>query len=281
MSKVYNSYCRFDHSQAESILMSIQREASAINLYERLAQIAHNQHHRNHILYALEGKKNLLKNFMDLNNSLTGVEPEFRLDPVAFYCYKDGLRIAYKAESEGCHAYQNDCQRSENPYIQQVFMQACAEKKESAARMEWLYRDTQEEIRDYGGKPLVINIQEASKVNNTYRTALWTGEHLQVTLMSIGVGDDIGLEVHPNTDQFLRIEEGEGIVQMGDSQDQLNFQVAAYDDFAIMIPAGKWHNLTNTGDKPLKLYAIYAPPEHPFGTVHPTKAAAMAAEGSE
>jgi mannose-6-phosphate isomerase-like protein (cupin superfamily) len=281
MSKVYNSYCRFDDSQAESILMSIQREVSAINLYERLEQTAHNQHHRNHILYALEGKKGHLKNFMDLYNSLTGEQPEFRVDPVAFYCYKDGLRIAYEMEIDACHVYQNHCQRNGNPYIQQVFRQAFVEKKESATRMDWLYRDTPAEIRDYGGKPLVINIEEASIVNNTYRTALWTGERLQVTLMSIDVGDDIGLEVHPNTDQFLRIEEGQGIVQMGDSQDQLDFQVAAYDDFAIMIPAGKWHNLTNTGDKPLKLYAIYAPPEHPFGTVHPTKAAAMAAEASE
>lgn len=261
--------------------MSIQREASAINLYERLAQTAHNQDHRNHILYALEGKKNHLKNFMEIYISLSGVQPEFRIDPVAFYCYKDGLRIAYETESEDSHTYQNLCQRSEHPFIQQVFIQACAEKKESAVRMEWLYRDTPAEIRDYGGKPLVINIDEASKVNNTYRSALWTGEHLQVTLMSIDVGDDIGLEVHPNTDQFLRIEEGEGIVQMGDSRDQLDFVVQAYNDFAIMIPAGKWHNLTNTGNKPLKLYAIYAPPEHPFGTVHPTKAAAMATEASE
>lgn len=281
MSRVYNSYYRNDHLQAEALLMSIQREASAINLYQRLAHTAPNEHHRNHILYALEGKQNHLQQFTEHYLSLTGSQPEYHVDPVAFYGYKDGLKIAYEVEIEGCHAYQNHCQRSGNPYVQQVFMQASAEKKESAARMEWLYRDTPAEIRDYGGKPLVINIDEASKQNNTYRTALWTGEHLQVTLMSIDVGDDIGLEVHPNTDQFLRIEEGEGIVQMGDSQNQLDFVVQAYDDFAIMIPAGKWHNLTNTGDKPLKLYAIYAPPEHPFGTVHPTKAAAMAAETSE
>ncbi|ANX11556.1 cupin [Fictibacillus arsenicus] len=281
MNNVYNSFYRFDHSQAESILMGIQREASAINLYQRLAHTASNQHHRNHILYALEGKQNHMQQFTDLYVSLTGLQPEYHIDPVAFYCYKDGLRIAYEAELKGSQAYQNQSQRSQNPYLQQVFLHAFSEKKESAALMDWLYRDTPAEIRDYGGKPLVINIDEASKVNNTYRTALWTGEHLQVTLMSIDVGDDIGLEVHPNTDQFLRIEEGQGIVQMGDSQDQLDFQVEAYDDFAIMIPAGKWHNLTNTGDKPIKLYAIYAPPEHPFGTVHPTKAAAMAAEASE
>lgn len=134
-------------------------------------------------------------------------------------------------------------------------------------------------VRDYGPKPFVVNIDQAAKQNNTYRTALWTGKHLQVTLMSINVGDDIGLEVHPTTDQFIRIEEGQGLVQMGDRKDQLNFQEMAYDGYAIMIPAGKWHNVTNTGNTPLKVYVIYAPPEHPFGTVHETKTMAMSAEG--
>ena len=96
--------------------------------------------------------------------------------------------------------------------------------------------------------------------------------------MSLHVGEDIGLEMHPDVDQFLRIEQGQGIVQMGDQQDQLNFEEEVFDDFAIVIPAGKWHNLTNTGDVPLKLYSIYAPPQHPFDTVHETKAEAMAAE---
>jgi mannose-6-phosphate isomerase-like protein (cupin superfamily) len=136
------------------------------------------------------------------------------------------------------------------------------------------------ESKDYGPEPFVINIDEATKQNNTYRTALWTGDNLQVTLMSIAVGDDIGLEVHPKGDQFIRIEEGEGLVKMGDNKDKLDFQEEVYDDYAIMIPAGKWHNVINTGDKPLKLYAIYAPPEHPRGTVHKTKADAEAAEKS-
>ncbi len=134
-------------------------------------------------------------------------------------------------------------------------------------------------LKDYGSEPFVINIEEATTQNNTYRTALWTGEHLQVTLMSIEVGDDIGLEIHPTVDQFIRIEEGQGIVKMGDRKDELDFQEQVYDDFAIMIPAGKWHNVINTGKTPLKLYAIYAPPEHPRGTVHETKAIAQAAEG--
>jgi mannose-6-phosphate isomerase-like protein (cupin superfamily) len=134
------------------------------------------------------------------------------------------------------------------------------------------------EIKDYGKQPFVANIEEATKQNSTFRTALWTGSHLQVTLMSINVGEDIGLEMHPDVDQFFRIEEGHGIVQMGDSKDNLTFQARVSDDYAIMVPAGKWHNLTNTGNTPLKLYSIYSPPEHPFGTVHRTKAAAMDAE---
>ncbi|WP_078577706.1 cupin domain-containing protein [Salipaludibacillus agaradhaerens] len=129
----------------------------------------------------------------------------------------------------------------------------------------------QQRITDYGPRPFVVDIEEATKQNTTFRTALWTGEHLQLTLMSINVGDDIGLEVHHDHDQFLRIEEGQGLVQMGDSQDRLDFQQQAFADDAIFVPAGKWHNLTNTGNAPLKLYSIYAPPEHAYGTVHNTK----------
>ena len=133
-------------------------------------------------------------------------------------------------------------------------------------------------LKDYGPNPFVINIEEATEQNNTFRTALWTGTDLQVTLMSIDIGDDIGLEVHETGDQFIRIEEGQGLVKMGDSKDKLDFQKMIYEDYAIMIPAGKWHNVINTGNKPLKLYAIYAPPEHESGTVHQTKSDAELAE---
>ncbi|WP_343216299.1 cupin domain-containing protein [Clostridium frigoris] len=135
-------------------------------------------------------------------------------------------------------------------------------------------------LNDYGPEPFVINIEKATVQNNNFRTALWTGTHLQLTLMSINVGEDIGLEVHPNLDQFIRIEEGQGLVKMGDRKDMLYFQEKVYDDFAFIIPAGKWHNLINTGKKPLKLYSIYAPPQHPKGTVHETKAIAEAAENN-
>lgn len=133
-------------------------------------------------------------------------------------------------------------------------------------------------LKDYGAQPFIINMHEATKLNNAYRTALWTGTHLQVTLMSINPGEDIGLEMHPHVDQFLRIEQGQGIVQMGMSKDALNFTSHVCEDSAIFVPAGTWHNLTNTGNIPLKLYSIYAPPNHPFGTIHRTKADAIAME---
>ena len=131
---------------------------------------------------------------------------------------------------------------------------------------------------DHGPNPLVVDIRKSTLNNNAFRTALWTGTHLQLTLMNIPVGEDIGLEVHPHVDQFLRIEDGQGLVQMGNSKDNLYISQPAFDDSAILIPAGTWHNLTNTGDRPLKLYSIYAPPNHPWGTVHQTKAIAEAAE---
>lgn len=127
-------------------------------------------------------------------------------------------------------------------------------------------------VKDFGPNPFVVNIEKATLCNDNFRTALWTGKHLQLTLMSIPVGESVGLEVHPDVDQFLRIEEGQGFVQMGDRQDNLYYKQLVFDDYAILVPAGIWHNVANMGDKPLKLYSIYAPPEHPWGTVHKTQA---------
>lgn len=125
--------------------------------------------------------------------------------------------------------------------------------------------------KDYGPNPYVFDIEEATKENTNFRTTVWTGDNLQLTLMSIGVGEDIGLEIHYDHDQFIRIEGGRGVIKMGDRKDNLYFQRKVEDDFAILIPAGTWHNLINTGSKPLKLYSIYAPPEHPPGTIDKTK----------
>lgn len=133
-------------------------------------------------------------------------------------------------------------------------------------------------LKDYGPNPYVVNIQEATLLNKNFRTVLWTGKHMQVTLMCISVGQDIGLEVHPNVDQFIRIEQGQGFVKIGDSKNRLTFQRKVCDNDAIMIPACKWHNVINIGKTPLKLYSIYAPPEHPRGAIHETKEDALAAE---
>ena len=133
-------------------------------------------------------------------------------------------------------------------------------------------------MQDFGAKPYVVNIEELTVANDTFRTAVWTGSNMQMTVMAIQPGDDIGAEVHDDHDQFLRIEQGAARVVMGDSADDLSFDVPAEADFAILVPAGKWHNVINTGDVPLKLYSIYAPSEHPRGTIHETKAEADAYE---
>ena len=106
----------------------------------------------------------------------------------------------------------------------------------------------------------------------------WTGGNLQVTVMAIPVGGDVGLELHNGIDQFLRVEEGTAQVMMGDSADKLDFVKEVKDDYAIFVPAGKWHNIVNKGDKPLKIYSIYAPAEHPHGTIHKTQQESMEAE---
>ena len=133
-------------------------------------------------------------------------------------------------------------------------------------------------LKDYGAESAVLNIDEYTLANDNFRVALWTGANLQVTLMSIPVGGDVGLEQHLDIDQFLRIEDGEAKVLMGDSETELTFVQNATADFAIFVPAGKWHNIVNTGNKPLKLYSIYAPVEHPKGTLHKTQEEAEEAE---
>ncbi len=132
--------------------------------------------------------------------------------------------------------------------------------------------------QDRGGEPYVLNMSKATKANNNYRTALLTGNHLQLTLMSIRVGGGIGLEVHPDTDQFLRIEQGSGLVKMGKDKDSLTCRERVGAESVILVPAGTWHNLVNTGNVPIKLYSIYAPPNHPKGTVQKTKSIADADE---
>jgi mannose-6-phosphate isomerase-like protein (cupin superfamily) len=125
----------------------------------------------------------------------------------------------------------------------------------------------------------VADIERATLDNTNFRTVLWTGDHSQLTVMSIPPGEDIGKEVHPDHDQFLRIEQGSGRVELGPAEDEVEFTHEVGDDWAIVVPAGVWHNLINTGEGDLKVYSIYSPAEHPPDTIHPTKADAEAAEG--
>ncbi|HEX4905048.1 MAG TPA: cupin domain-containing protein [Acidimicrobiales bacterium] len=122
------------------------------------------------------------------------------------------------------------------------------------------------------------NIEEATVGNTTFRTVLFTGKHTQLTVMHLQAGEEIGLEAHEEIDQFIRVEEGSARVTMGRSKETVDETHELEDDWAVIIPAGVWHNVINTGDGPLKLYSLYSPPEHPDGTVHQTKAEADAAE---
>jgi mannose-6-phosphate isomerase-like protein (cupin superfamily) len=132
---------------------------------------------------------------------------------------------------------------------------------------------------DYGRQPWVVDIEELTLKNENFRTTNWTGKNLQMTVMSIKPRGEIGLEKHDEGDQFIRVEQGEARVVMGTARDKLTFDRNVSGDWAIFIPAGYWHNIINVGNKPLKVYVIYAPPEHAAGTLHKTFEEAQAAHG--
>jgi mannose-6-phosphate isomerase-like protein (cupin superfamily) len=119
------------------------------------------------------------------------------------------------------------------------------------------------------------NIEKRTIANEDFRRVLYTGHNLQLVLMTLPPGCDIGEEVHPDRDQFFRIEEGEGAVDIDGVAN------AVEDDFAVIVPAGARHNVRNTGSGPLRLYTIYAPPEHKDGIVQATKEEAEARHHSE
>ncbi len=125
-------------------------------------------------------------------------------------------------------------------------------------------------ITDNGPHPNALDIESATRQNENYRTVAWTGKYLQVTLMSIPVGESIGLESHPGTDQFLRVDAGRGRAVMGPAKDQLDFEQDVSDGWSVQVPAGTWHDVINTGTAPLRLYTVYAPSHHALGAVQPT-----------
>ncbi|HLU14794.1 MAG TPA: cupin domain-containing protein, partial [Burkholderiaceae bacterium] len=115
-------------------------------------------------------------------------------------------------------------------------------------------------------KGFIDDIEKLTEENDNFRKVLYTGKHMQLVLMTLQPGEEIGLEVHDGHDQFFRIEEGEGEVVINGVTTQVE------DDDAVIVPAGAEHNVINTGDEPLRLYTIYSPPEHRDGVVHATKA---------
>ena len=124
----------------------------------------------------------------------------------------------------------------------------------------------------------VGNIEEATLGNTNFRTALFTGTSMQLTVMRLAPGEEIGVEMHDHRDQFIRVEHGRARVTLGPERDRVAETHDLEDDWVVIIPGGTWHNVVNTGDGDLKLYSLYAPPGHPDGTVHVTKADADAAE---
>jgi mannose-6-phosphate isomerase-like protein (cupin superfamily) len=127
-------------------------------------------------------------------------------------------------------------------------------------------------------EPWLGNIEQQTFDNDTFRTVVFTGEHTQLTVMSVAPGEDIGGEIHDGHDQFIRIESGSARVELGGSEGAPAKVQEVSDDWAVIIPSGTWHNVVNVGGGPLKLYSLYSPPEHPDGAVHRTKADAEAAE---
>jgi mannose-6-phosphate isomerase-like protein (cupin superfamily) len=121
-------------------------------------------------------------------------------------------------------------------------------------------------------KGFIADIEDQTEENRDFRRVLYTGPHMQLVLMSLAPGEELGEEVHETTDQFFRVEEGRGEVVIDGRETRIE------SDIAIIVPAGTRHNVRNTGHKPLRFYTLYAPPEHPDGTVHRTKADAERAE---
>jgi mannose-6-phosphate isomerase-like protein (cupin superfamily) len=117
-------------------------------------------------------------------------------------------------------------------------------------------------------KGFIDDIEDRTEVNRDFRRVVYTGPHMQLVLMALRPGEEIGEEVHESTDQFFRVEDGKGEVVIDGRRTRIE------SDMAIVIPAGARHNIVNTGDEPLKLYTLYAPPHHEDGTVHRTKAEA-------
>ena len=124
---------------------------------------------------------------------------------------------------------------------------------------------------DNGANPYVTNVEKMTLQNHNFRTAIWTGCNMQMTIMCVPKDEEIGLEIHPTTDQFIRVEQGNAVVRIGKYKNRVKIKKKMCKGEAVFIPARMWHNVINIGMNPLKVSVIYAPPNHPKGTVHHTK----------
>jgi mannose-6-phosphate isomerase-like protein (cupin superfamily) len=121
-------------------------------------------------------------------------------------------------------------------------------------------------------KAFIADIEDRTESNSNFRHVIYTGPHMQLVLMALEPGEEIGEEIHEGTDQFFRVEEGKGEIWVDGHKTPIE------SDTGIVVPAGARHNIRNTGRKPLRMYTLYAPPHHPDGTVQRTRAEAVAAE---
>ncbi len=131
--------------------------------------------------------------------------------------------------------------------------------------------DFEKFLKDYGPDQVELPIEKLAMLNNNYRKAIWTGNNLQITLMSLKPNEDIGLEMHGSIDQLLFVVKGRAGVYSGKTEGEVGFKNFVDSGDLITLPAGTWHNVVNKGFSNLKLISVYAPVKHPFGVEQKTK----------
>ena len=124
---------------------------------------------------------------------------------------------------------------------------------------------------EHGGEAYTLNVEKSANKNHNFRESVWTGKYLQMTLMSISSSSDIGIEMHKDTDQYIRIEHGYALLLTGCDENHLNDRQRLCKGDAVFVPAGTWHNIVNIGRCTLKVSSVYAPPHHPKCTLQPNK----------
>ncbi len=123
------------------------------------------------------------------------------------------------------------------------------------------------EFIDRGNEPIVLNLSRATRQNDKKMRVLWTGEKMQMTVMAIPSGSEVGLEMHDGTDQLIIVEDGVCEVHMGNARDRLTMRAVVDGGYGVVVPRGTYHNLKNVGKGTLRLVSVYAPKEHPYGAV--------------